>query len=284
MMNDRSVDVTVVTAACGSAALKRCIASVQKQTYPDIDHIVVADGSSRVANVSRQMPSSGKSPRLLRLPHETGRNGFNGHRIYASLPFLVKSKYIIFLDEDNFIDKNHVQSLVRLAETHNLDWAYSLRKIVSKSGSLLLRDDCDSLGIWGSWYGAQNHIDANCYLLRTSVARETSPIWDRPAYEDILNPDKALCRWLLFHKIKGFTTGEYTLNYRLGGNERSVKVEYFQEGNRVMKSLYKYFPWRRPILQEIGVGKEYRRIVAKHESVRPEILRYLRAQRRKISI
>ena len=39
--------------------------------------------------------------------------------------------------------------------------------------------------------------------------------------------------------------GEYTLNYRLDGNEGSVSKEFFVQGNEIMSSKYKKFPWRK---------------------------------------
>ena len=40
-------------------------------------------------------------------------------------------------------------------------------------------------------------------------------------------------------------TGEYTVNYRVAGNEGSVKPEFFHHGNRIMNEKYNgAFPWR----------------------------------------
>jgi len=41
-------------------------------------------------------------------------------------------------------------------------------------------------------------------------------------------------------------TGEYTINYKLAGNEGSVKPEFFLHGNEVMNSRYEgKLPWKK---------------------------------------
>jgi len=41
-------------------------------------------------------------------------------------------------------------------------------------------------------------------------------------------------------------TGKYTVNYRLAGNEGSVRKEFFEFGNEQMKKQYNgVYPWRK---------------------------------------
>jgi methyl coenzyme M reductase alpha subunit len=48
------------------------------------------------------------------------------------------------------------------------------------------------------------------------------------------------------HFPKFDTTGKYTVNYRVGGNEGSVKKEFFDYGNSIMKQRYNgEFPWQK---------------------------------------
>ena len=47
---------------------------------------------------------------------------------------------------------------------------------------------------------------------------------------------------------KSDCTGEYTVNYRVGGNDGSVRKEFFEYGNEVMNKKYNgVFPWRKKI-------------------------------------
>jgi len=253
--------------------------SVANQTYPNIDHFIVADGPTRVQAVIDAAGKLGPNASIYHTPVITGAHGFNGHRIYGAMPFLVNAEYVCYLDEDNRFAPEHIATLVALMLKHALDWSYSLRRIISKRGRYMCNDDCDSLGLWGSWYGNQNHIDTNCYLLKRDVAIAAASIWHRKGYQKtVLDPDKALCRWLLQHHLRGFTTGLYTVDYRLGSSKRSVKKDYFEYGNKTMKRLFREFPWRAPLLEAIDERINYRRVVSACEPNAAELSRNLRTR------
>jgi len=151
----------------------------------------------------------------------------------------------MYLDDDNWIEPHHIESLLALIFRHKLDWAYSLRNIVSPNGGFICRDDCQSLGWWPAYNGSYHHIDANCFFIRRSTAISYSSIWNRKLYfKDVEIPDRALCMALLRDSPLVFTTGLYTVNYRVGGH-RSVARDkkYFITGNKFMSDLYKTFPW-----------------------------------------
>lgn len=277
--NNSPAKIGVITATCGNAKLAECIRSVARQKFTDFHHYIVPDGPEYIKSVEGKIPRKANHQTVVQLPERTGESSYNGHRIYGALPFLINTEYVCYLDEDNTFTPDHLQTLVDLVEGRNLDWAYSLRSVMGQDGCFICRDDCDSLGIWGSWPSAQHHIDTNCYLIRRSIAIELSSIWNRPGYsENHLDPDKAVCRWLLSNRLRGFTTGKYTVKYRLGSSSSSAQAKFYQEGNRVMRSMYRYFPWRSPILETVKVVNDYRRIVARHESLRPEILRRMHGQ------
>src|SRR5690554_4290406 len=127
--------VAVITPTTGSPYLAKAIESIQKQSFQDVVQLIVVDGIEFEEKV--QAIVNGFDPakyRVITLPYNTGKNGMNGHRIYASFPFLINSEYIFFLDEDNWLDKDHVSSIVTTIEEKSLDWAYSFRKIYTQHG------------------------------------------------------------------------------------------------------------------------------------------------------
>lgn len=245
--------VAVITATIGAKELLECIKSVAAQSYSNIVHWIVVDGADYEPAARKIIASELSNVRLFVLPENTGGRGYHGHRIYAAMPFLVETDFVSFLDEDNLYEPEHIERLMDVVSKYNLDWAYSLRKIVDRHGQFICLDDCDSLGIWGQWYSEQHHIDANCYLLKREMAIAAAPIWNRKGYSaDTLDPDKALCRWLVSNHIRGFTSGAYTVNYRLGSTDLSASPQYFIDGNIVMKEKYKKFPWREAKLDYIN--------------------------------
>lgn len=239
--------VVVITPTIGSPELKDCIESVASQDYENIDHLIIVDGQEYAEAVNKIVSavSVPKSPIVLVLPYNTGRGGWYGGRVMASSSYIVNHDYVMYLDQDNMLETNHVSSLVRTIESGDYDWVYSLRKIYSKDGEYICEDDCESLGRWpiGADDRNGNLIDTSCYFFKNSFNRQTGHIWDHGWGGDrryynivttVLNHNNFRC------------SGESTLKYRLGGNEGSVKEEFFTALNEQVKNVYgdKPFPWR----------------------------------------
>lgn len=239
--------VVVVTPTVGSPELKDCIESVLNQDYKNVEHLLVVDGakykeSAEAVLSSLDLPDS---IHVVFLPYNTGWGAVTGHRIISAFSHLVDSDYVMFLDEDNMIEPNHITSLIKTIESGDYDWVYSLRKIYSKDGEYICDDDCESLGRWpiAAADGNGHLVDTSCYFYKTQFIRDTGHIWDhgwggdRRYYHiitSVLNHNKFRC------------SGESTLKYRLGGNENSVKKEFFTTLNQTVKNLYgdTPLPWR----------------------------------------
>ena len=119
--------VVVITPSVGRKSLTKAVNSVRDQTYKNIKHLIVADGPEFYDNVAFLAYSGIENNdhiKVTNAPINTGANGMYGHRIYAAYPHLVNEDYVLFLDEDNWWDENHVASLVSLIESKNLTWAY----------------------------------------------------------------------------------------------------------------------------------------------------------------
>lgn len=239
-------EVSVITPSIGTDFLEQAIASVQKQNYPFVRHFIVADGPEGLDRIARMLPSDPRHPiHLVPLPINVGAGGFNGHRVYGAMPFLVPSRFVSFLDEDNWFADDHLETLMKAITGRGLAWAYSLRVIVSLEGEMITTDDCESLGKWPTWNNPlANLVDVNCYVLRRDVAISASPLWHR-RFRDQESPDFLLCRKLLTEQHRFATNGRYTVNYRVGRSPRSVRAEFFLRGNGVMRQRYgAVYPWQ----------------------------------------
>lgn len=231
---------TVIITTTGTPELKKCIESVLNQTYKTQVYLVI-DGPEISQNVFGVIDKSIVDQiNFSVLPINVGAGGFYGHRIYAAFTHLVNTDYILYLDGDCWFDPEHVQQCVDIIENNDLDWSYSLRKIVSKDGNFVCNDDCESLGIWNP-YTQYNFVDTNCYCIKTSVASSVSSAWNGGWGQDRIFFNT------LFHWFKKVDcTGNYTVNYRLGGNDGSVKSEFFIYGNKYVKEKYNgEFPWQK---------------------------------------
>jgi hypothetical protein len=239
------MSVTVITPTTGAPELVDALIGVANQDYDGpIEHLVVVDGQEFVPGVERAIEQSGTNPTVMVLPNNTGAGGWNGHRIYASVPFLIDSKYIAFLDQDNWFLNNHVSSLVSTIENDSkLKVAFSLRSLFDKDKNYIDDDNCESLGKWPVWNsnGSQFLIDTSCFLFETDFIQHTARFWNVKLIAD-RNYTMHLYRQ---HAARYGTSGLYTMCYRLGGTERSVSKEFLLVGNAFNKELYKNkkFPW-----------------------------------------
>ena len=236
--------ITIITPTTGSEQLKQACQSVWNQTYDNIEHLVVVDGPQYKAS-SFQIAGGSKST-MMYLPHNTGANNYNGHRIYGAMTYIANGDFLVFLDQDNWFEPDHIESLVKVIEAGN-DWAYSLRKIVSQEGQYICNDDCESLGEWKSVLN-DNFIDVNCYMIPKGAAVAFSPFWYRRARDPNAQPevDRILSAFMMQNFKKFDTNGYYSVNYRVASRADSVQDSFFIRGNEAMKQhMNGEYPWRK---------------------------------------
>ena len=239
------MSATVIIPTTGSSDLEQALNSVLNQTYSTKAYVVI-DGIENYEKVDKilyhmKLPDMSKF-NICVLPENVGANGFYGHRIYAAFTHLISTDYVLYLDQDCWMEPNHVESLVNTIESNNLEWAYSLRNICESDGSFTCQDNCESLGPKWPIMGYR-HVDTNCYCIKTEVAIRLAQVWhggwgqDRVWYQ------------VLSQNFPNYdVTGKFTVNYRVGGNDGSVKKEFFEYGNKIMNDKYNgVFPWRKKI-------------------------------------
>lgn len=242
-------EVTIITPTTGSTDLLEAIASIKNQNYNNYKHLIVIDGLKFQDNFSKLNIKEDDNLKIIQLHENTGGGGFYGHRIYAGFSHLVNSKYISFLDQDNTYDEDHLSSCIETLESvQQLNWVYSLRKIIDSNNTILAFDNCESLGHWPTWnsivHNSQNplfHIDTSAYFFKSEFIKDHASNWhygyggDRFFYETIrkkISPLSYAC------------TKKYSLNYRLAGNANSVSLDFFTAGNEFYSNMYgNQLPW-----------------------------------------
>lgn len=265
--------IFVITATTGNETLYDTIDSIQKQTYEHIKHIIVCDGKIHEEYIQKIIANYKSSTTLIKeielltIPWQTGKDNWVCHRIYAAIPHLiVEEGYISFLDEDNYIDNNHYEILINTLEEAEVEWVYSLRKIVNKNREFVAYDMCESLGylsyIWVVLHELHNNmlyynnfkedpsyrlVDTNCYLIKKDILQKIGYNWQRPARE---HPEADR---LIFNELwknyKGVCSMKYTMNYRLDGRRGdstdSAIGDFYIKGNEYMNSIYNNsIPWK----------------------------------------
>lgn len=231
---------TVIIPTTGAGTLKTSIESVQSQSI-QTDCYVIVDGAENAAKIYKLVDDLGNQYKIkfCFLPINVGANGFYGHRIYAAFTHLVNTEYVLYLDQDCWFENNHVETLINKIESTNSHWGYSLRKIVDKNGYYICNDDCESLGKWRPVM-EYSHIDTNCYCIKTEVANKICNAWHGG-----WGQDRVFFKTLSTYFTNFVCSNEYSLNYRLAGNDGSVKKEFFEHWNGVVKKKFTNgYPWR----------------------------------------
>jgi hypothetical protein len=245
--------VSIITPTTGNPFLADCIESVRAQTYKNVEHIVVVDGKNRWQKADEILLASefpnGVNEHVCVLPYPTGTNRYNGHRVYGAATYFADGDYHIWLDDDNVLEPNHVESLVKLVQEKNLDWAFSFRKIIDSRGNYLCHDDCESLGMWASILHPQDFfVDVNCYFVKKEVAVQITPVWYRKFREPgQMEIDRAIAAVLMHqnNNLKFDSTRDYTVKYRVGNTSLSVQVDFFLKGNEAMLQRHSgKLPWK----------------------------------------
>lgn len=223
--------VAVVTATVGRDSLRQTIESVKAQTYP-CRHYVFLDGIKETTfQGEANIPVPGVE--YCMLPVKTGGNGMMNGGILAASAYLVQEDLICWLDDDNWFEPNHIQSLIDAKG--DKPYAYSLRKLVEPDGQFFDSDDFESLGPYSGF------IDLNCYLMDRRLAVQIAPAWYNTTGE-LMVGDRYVYKLLDQNKIPFGCNGQYTVNYRLNPN-RDLRA-WFWDGN--IKSRAKYsgdLPW-----------------------------------------
>lgn len=243
--------VTVITATVGNPRLRDNLASVAAQDHEDVEHLVIVDGPERYEDVEYEIEKASLPPgnnlNVIKLPYPVGTNGWNGHRMYAAGPFLANGDFVLWLDDDNSLEPDHISSLLAIVKENKLDWAYSFRNIVDKNGEFLCQDNCESLGKWASVLNPKDFfIDVNCYFVPTKLAIHLGPAWYRkfrvPGQPEV---DRVLSSALMQNGLKFDTTYRYTVNYTVGNTKNSVQKEFFDRGNKEMLRRHPDgLPWK----------------------------------------
>ena len=202
-----SLSVAVVTSTLGRSTLRQTVESVRKQTYKgEVKHYVFAHGQPYHVKVDILLEDYPYVEGVY-LPNANGGNGYAMAPVFAMAPYVIKEDIICYLDDDNFYEPDHIESLVSIIKEHNLSWAYSLRKIVDNEGNFICDDNCESLGIIRN-SNQQHLVDNSCYVIRADVARRHSHAWYVPVVSD-----RNFQAELMRARLSTGTTGKHSVNY-----------------------------------------------------------------------
>ena len=233
--------VAVVTSTIGRPELALAIKSVQNQTYP-CKHYIFIDGNmfwDKAKSILAQFPNVVP----IYLPMNTGKNRILNGAINAAAAFLVEEDIICYLDDDNQLREDHVESLVNVIE-QGADFAYSLRSFYDSNHQFICHDDFESLGNWTKeihffsdikinniqqsihliFNTDGEHIDTNCYAVSREIAQKAAHGW-----HTLSIGDRGFLSALKVLGLMGQTSGKYTVKYTVDFNKMIAVRRFFPQ-------------------------------------------------------
>lgn len=135
--------ISVLTVTRRATTIHRCLSSVARQQYPgQLEHLVLVDGDLDVFCAWRRASASASASVQLVSRTAQDRNGPARLAYLRNMAVeLANSEYVVFLDDDNAWDSNHLSSLweTLIAGRHYM--VHSHRLMYEHDGSPYLRPE-----------------------------------------------------------------------------------------------------------------------------------------------
>lgn len=193
------VSVVTPTWQRNNLLLNRCVPSVQAQTYPAVEHVVVSDGpdpelTAMIAGqvkVFEQLPEHDPVARW-------------GHRARLRGLELARGEYIAYLDDDNAFRPGHVARLAAALEADpGAGFAYSLIQMNGHGPAYIVGADPPFCG----------GIDTSAIMHRRGLLETAT--WRDDGWQETVDWD-LVARWMSAG-ITWVIDGEITADYYFNG-------------------------------------------------------------------
>jgi hypothetical protein len=150
----------------------------------------------------------------------------DGGSLRTILSYLANSRYVAYLDDDNWWSEDHLSALYSVL-SGGAEWAYTLRWFVHPdSRRPICRDDWESVGPGGGHFSkAGGWVDPNCLAIDKIACEATLPWWSIPMRNspEGMDADRNVFR-ILRTRFRGASTGRHSVFYQI--NEADIMHPY----------------------------------------------------------
>ena len=187
----KAFDAAVVIPTTCRPSLKRAVQSVFRQIGPQRIHTLIGIDAIRgdeavIEEILDTRPAQ-HAVTVLNLGYSTSirHGGFyfsvDGGALRTMLTYAANSRYVAYLDDDNWFDETHIARL--LAAIQGRDWAFSLRWFVDpETQQPLAVDRWESVGpdegVFNQKFGG--FVDPNCLMIDKTKCVHIAPLWAVP--------------------------------------------------------------------------------------------------------
>lgn len=146
----------------------------------------------------------------------------SGGALRSVLSYLAHSKYLCYLDDDNWWAPQHLSTLLRAVQGKS--WAFAGRSFVHpEQDDLQCPDDWESVGLNGGVFAAEfgGWVDPNCLILDKTLCAEALGLWSDALKLNAqgwgLAADRRVFAWLRQKPVGA--TGAHTVYYRIRSDD-----------------------------------------------------------------
>lgn len=227
--------VSIVTPVYnGETHLAKMLDSVLAQTYPDVEMILVDDGSAdgtvRAAqNYSEKFEAKGYGYRIVRVEHKNASAAIN-----QGLPF-VSGEYLIWPDSDDYLEPESIRRRVDFLRQHpqytcvrSLSYYFDEETGTRSEKADEQRGDLKKLDLFWDILESKTFVCCGCYMLRTKAFFEVYPKRRIPEY-DVGQNFQMLLPFMYRHQCPTIEEELYGVAVREGSHSRTVLTQAQEE-------------------------------------------------------
>ena len=227
--------VSIVTPVYnGETHLAKMLDSVLAQTYPDVEMILVDDGSAdgtvRAAqNYSEKFEAKGYGYRIVRAEHKNASAAIN-----QGLPF-VSGEYLIWPDSDDYLEPESIRRRVDFLRQHpqyacvrSLSYYFDEETGTRSEKADEQRGDLKKLDLFWDILESKTFVCCGCYMLRAKAFFEVYPERRIPEY-DVGQNFQMLLPFMYRHQCPTIEEELYGVAVREGSHSRTALTQVQEE-------------------------------------------------------
>ena len=232
-------DIAVVIPTVLRPHLKRAVNSIFEQDYKGRIQILIGIdkklGDEKIIEELQQTTPDHIAITVLDLGYSTAlRNGglytsMAGGSLRTVLSYAANSKYVAYLDDDNWFAPYHLSDLLKAIEGNA--WAFSLRWFVDmNTHEIICEDNFFSAGPGKGMYANSlgGLVDTSCYLLDKMKCHMLLSQWCISPYRDKSCEDMQVFSTLMKNKLPFGATGRPSVYYVLETSKYPEATEWLR--------------------------------------------------------
>ena len=213
-MQKRLISI-VVSAYNAEKYVERCLSSLLKQTYSQIEILIVDDGSTdRTAEIVKKYDD--QRIRLLIQPCNKGQSAARNEGLRH-----INGEFTAFVDVDDYVDDDFYERMVSALLMNNADVVLAETRLVEGEKSTLLENHPETVCDYGKKIQLLHHSGPCDKLYRSDIIKSKN-LWfeEGRMYEDSL----FVAQYLFYADVMSVIAGS-AYNYIIYGNSTSHSPE-----------------------------------------------------------